>query len=143
MEKIPFFENLTWWQIQQVSELLYERNYERDEYLFEVEQPGAALFLIESGRVSIEVKGENHQLVVLAEIEAGAFLGELALLDQSPRSASARAIQSTRALALFRNDLDRLMEREPGITSHIFKALALVIGDRLKATNELIKSEAA
>lgn len=142
LRKIPLFEGLSRWQLKQVSELLYSRSYEPGEYLFEAGQPGAALFLIQTGRVSVEVD-EGTQQVVFAELEPGSFIGELALLDKSPRSASARAVESTQALALLRSDLEDLIQKEPEITTHIYKALAMVVGERLKATNELVKKDKA
>ncbi len=139
LKNIPIFQGLTHWQLKRVSELLYLRDYEAGEYLFEVGQPGAAVFLIHSGKVSVEVDdGEGH-LVILAELEPGSFIGELALLDQSPRSASARALVPTQAFALLRSDLETLVERDPALTAMMYRALAIVVGDRLKTTNELFK----
>ena len=141
LKKIPFFENLRRRQLQEVAKLVYERDYEENEHIFELGQPGAALFIIQQGEVSIEIPckngeiGETTQLAVLNKLS---FLGELALLDESPRSASARALTKTKALALFRKDLDRLGETHPDITAPIYRALATIIGNRLKATNELI-----
>ena len=82
--RIPIFEGLSSWQLKRVSELLYERHFEPGEYLFEVNHPGAALFLIHSGKVSIEVKdGDNHNLV-LAELQPGSFIGAASLYFSLP-----------------------------------------------------------
>jgi CRP-like cAMP-binding protein len=143
LKKIPIFNGLSHWQRKKVGELLYLRDYEAGEHLFELDQPGAAVFLIYSGKVSVEVDGDDGSRVVLAELEAGSFIGELALLDQSPRSASARAIQPTQAFALLRSDLETLVERDPALSALIYRALATVVGDRLKTTNELFQREKA
>lgn len=143
LRKIPIFQELSRWQVKRISELLYSRTYEPGEYLFQVDQPGAALFLIHSGKVSVEVDDGQGTLSVLAELEAGSFIGELALLDQSPRSASAKAVVPTQTFALLRSDLEKLVEKEPEITTLVYKAVAQVIGDRLKATNEMVKKEQA
>lgn len=139
LKKIPFFENLKKRQLEQVAQIVYERDYEENEYLFEVAQPGAALFIIQSGEISVEIPDEHGNHAQLAVLSKYAFVGELALLDEAPRSASARAVSKTRVLALFRRDLEQLAETHPDITSHIFRSLATIIGLRLKATNDLIE----
>lgn len=152
LKKIPFFENLKKHQLEEVAQAIYEREYREGEYIFEAGQPGAALFIIQHGEVSVEITSEIDphdadnggsaakptQLAILAK---HAFLGELALLDESPRSASARALVPTKVLALFRKDLDQLAITNPDITTNIYKSLAVIIGNRLKATNDLIEKK--
>ena len=139
LKKIPFFENLKKHQLEQVAQIVYERNYRENEFIFESDQPGAALFIIQSGEISVEMPQEHAEATQLAVLGKHSFLGELALLDESPRSASARTLVPTKVFALFRKDLAHLAETHPDITSHIYSALALIIGNRLKATNELIE----
>ena len=147
LRTIPFFENLTDKQLKTLAQSLHERRYEEDEYLFETNHPGAALFIIMKGEVVIEagpekgsVKGDDHQLAVL---KAGEFLGDLALLDQSPRSASARALKPTLTYALFRGDLNRLVKTDPEIACEIYRSLACIVGERLKATNRQVHARKA
>lgn len=143
LKKIPFFENLKKHQLNEVASVVYEREYREGEFVFEVGQPGAALFIIQHGEVSVEIanerEGESAEVTQLAVLAKHAFLGELALLDESPRSASARALVPTKVIALFRKDLDQLALTHPDITTNIYKSLAIIIGNRLKATNDLIE----
>lgn len=134
LRKIPFFEALSDKQLKLIAQHLHERRYEENDFLFEVNHPGAALFIIMRGEVSVETLSSG-QVTQLALIRPGEFLGELALLDDSPRSASARAVRPTQAYALFRGDLLKLTQEEPEIACEIYRALAWVIGERLKATN--------
>jgi CRP-like cAMP-binding protein len=117
---------------------MFERTYDADEPIFEEGQPGAALFLILNGKVAIEICRETST-TRLAVLERGAFFGEMALLDDSPRSANARAVERTRALALYRNDLNGLMHRHARTACQIYRSLAAMIGDRLRSTNELVQ----
>lgn len=142
LKNLPFFSELSNWQLRKVSEIVFERSYETGELIFEEGQPGAALFLIVSGQVSVEIMKEKFT-AKLAVLEKGAFFGELALLDESPRSASARAMEPTKTLALYRNDLNHLIHTDPETACHIYRALARIVGDRLKSTNELVQSEGA
>ena len=134
----PFFSKLSNWQLKQVNEVFYERTYQDGEYIFEQQQPGAALFFIEDGQVAIHVQSKTDSPLQLAMLTKGQFLGELALLDESPRSASAVAVGATKLLALYRKDLEVFSKTKPEIASEIYKALAMIVGDRLKATNELL-----
>ncbi len=137
LKTIPFFEHLTERQITKMAQHLHVRRYEENEYLFEVNHPGAALFIIMTGEVAIETSNDSTR-TLLARIGAGQFLGELALLDETPRSASARATKPTQTFALFRGDLARMVETEPEIACEIYKSLAWIVGERLKATNRQI-----
>jgi CRP-like cAMP-binding protein len=139
LKRLPFFENLKKNQLEQVSQMVYERDYRENEFLFETGQPGAALFIVQSGEISVEIPHESEGPTQLAVLGKHAFLGELALLDESPRSASARALVPTKVFALFRKDLAHLADTHPDISSQIYSTLALIIGNRLKATNELIE----
>ena len=138
LKRIPFFEKLKKHQLDEVAQVIYEREYREGEYVFEVDQPGAALFIIQTGEISVEIHDANGEPTQLATLNKNAFFGELALLDEAPRSASARALVPTKVLALFRRDLDQLSTTNPDITTNIYKSLATIIGNRLKATNELI-----
>jgi CRP/FNR family transcriptional regulator, cyclic AMP receptor protein len=138
LKTVPFFDRLSKRQLKTVSDIMFERSYESDESIFEEGQPGAALFLILDGKVAIEIYRETRT-TRLAVLEKGAFFGELALLDDTPRSANARALEPTRTLALYRNDLNRLRHRHARTACQIYRSLATMIGDRLRATNELVQ----
>jgi CRP-like cAMP-binding protein len=139
LKTVPFFNELSHRQLKTVSDIMFERNFEPDELIFMEGQPGAALFLILDGKVAVEMCRENHT-TILAILESGAFLGEMALLNEAPRSANARSLERTHALALYRNDLSRLIQRDPQTACQIYHALASIVGDRLRSTNELLQT---
>lgn len=134
----PFFSKLSNWHLKQINEVFYERTYQDGEFIFEQGQPGAALFLIEDGQVAIQANNKTDGPLQLALLPKGQFLGELALLDETPRSASAIAVGPTKLLALYRKDLEIFSLTKPEIAVEIYRALSGVVGDRLKATNELL-----
>ena len=120
---------------------MFERTYDVDESIFEEGQPGAALFLILDGKVAVEVLRETST-TRLAVLEKGAFFGEMALLDETPRSATARALEPTRTLALYRNDLNGLVHRDAKTACQIYRLLAGMMAERLRLTNELVQMKA-
>jgi CRP/FNR family transcriptional regulator, cyclic AMP receptor protein len=131
----PIFANLSARELKKTSALIYERSYQAGEYLFEKGQPGTAMFIIKTGQVKVVVPGHDSE-VELATINPEDFLGELALLDDTPRSASAKAAEKTETLAFFREDLSELVETYPSIAVKIMRDLAIIVGQRLKASNE-------
>lgn len=137
LKNIPLFESLKYTQLKFIANIMHVRDYEEGESIFEINQPGAALFIVQEGDVSIFIP-ENDSEKNLAELHPGTFFGELALLDQTPRSASAKAKTNCKILALFRKDLDELIDHQPEIASRIYQSLAILIGERLKATNKLV-----
>lgn len=139
LKTMSFFNELSHRQLKNVSGIMFERSYDTDELIFEEGQPGAALFLILAGRVAIELCRAD-KTVALATLEEGDFFGEMALLNEAPRSADARALENTRALALYRNDLSDLIRRDPQGACQIYRALASMISDRLRLTNELVQA---
>ena len=137
LKTVPFFNELSHRQLKTVSDIMFERNFEPDELIFTEGQPGAALFLILDGKVAVEMCREKR-ITILAILERGAFLGEMASINEAPRSANARSLERTCALALYRNDLSRLIQRDPQAACQIYRALASIVGDRLRSTNELL-----
>ena len=136
LEQIPLFKHLSKKEIKKVNLISYERNYKRDEFLFKEGNPGAGMFIIKNGSIAIERKSEKGDIILLATLISGDFVGELALLNDSPRSASARCSKNTKVIVFFRQDLFNLIDREPVLGSKILKELAIMIGERLKETNE-------
>jgi len=138
LKTVPFFDQLSNRQLKSVSDIIFERTYETNESIFEEGQPGAALFLILDGKIAIEICRETST-TRLAVLDRGAFFGEMALLDETPRSATARALERTRTLALYRNDLNGLVQRDAKTACQSYRSLAGMIGDRLRLTNELVQ----
>ena len=132
---IPLFAGLSKRELRVVGEIVHQRSYQAGEFIFKKGQPGAAMFIITAGGVDIIDHGTDED-TVLASIGAGTFFGELALLDDSPRSASAMATQATEIYAFFRGDFLDLLKSAPQIGAKVYRELAVIIGARLKATNE-------
>jgi CRP-like cAMP-binding protein len=73
--------------------------------------------------------------MVFAQLCSGDFFGELALLDEEPRSAMAEAQEPSKLIGFFRTDLLTLMHRSPELGNKILINLSRVLGERLRQTN--------
>ena len=140
LSRIPLFERLSRRELRKVLGIIHHRRFAPGEHVFTCGQPGAAMFVIKKGTVEIVAPGRDGAETVLAQLTDATFLGELALLDDSPRSASARALEPTEVFALFRSDLNRFFETEHEIAGKILRQLAMVVGQRLKATNQQLST---
>jgi len=133
---IPLFEQLTDRELSGIERILHERMYAPGEEIFRKGEPGVAMYIIGSGSVTIRVGKSGKPL---AELEGGEFFGELALLDESPRSASAVAKTESKVFAFSQPDLFSLIERDHHLGIKVIVALARIIGDRLKRTNDQLQ----
>jgi CRP/FNR family cyclic AMP-dependent transcriptional regulator len=110
--------------LQAIARTLRARRFRRGEVLFHEGDPGDALFVVASGAVKVVVPSEDGEEAILATLRRGDFLGELALLDGAPRSASAIALEPTEALTLPREQFRALVAGEPAIRDALLAAVA-------------------
>lgn len=135
LKRIPVFDGLDARDLLQIEKILHEREYRPQERIFLQGDPGHGMYIIVEGDVEIVSEPGHHLLTVLHESE---FFGELALLDESPRTATAVAQSPCRLLCLVQSDLYDLMDRNPKLGVKILVQLARTIGERLKKTNEYV-----
>ena len=138
LKKIPIFSELTWMELKKLETIIHERVYAKDEVVFQEYEPGAGMYIIKSGEIGL-TKTEDGQEIKLAELQQGEFFGELSLLNDTPRTATARALRRTELLGFFRPDLLNLLQRDPKLGSRVLLKLAQVISQRLQHATERIK----
>jgi CRP/FNR family transcriptional regulator, cyclic AMP receptor protein len=133
LSKLFLFETLSHGELKIVNSLLHERDYLKGEIIFDAGEDGQALYIILSGKILICHQGEPVSGKI-AELEPGRLFGELALLDNSPRSTQTRALEDTSLAVFFRQDFLGLLDTHAVITSKISLQLAKHIGKRLRET---------
>jgi CRP/FNR family cyclic AMP-dependent transcriptional regulator len=106
-----------------LAERSVERPYARHSRLFHQGDPGTGLFVLVSGLVKVVVTSEDGEEMVLVTLGPGEALGELAIVDGGPRSASAEALEPTVALLITREVLIDLATRDRGLTEALLQAL--------------------
>ena len=139
LERIPIFENLLKKELKNISYLTHEREYKANEYVFKKHAPAEGMYVILHGEIEIKDSKSGN---VFANLHSGDFFGELALLDEEPRSASAICNVPSRLIGFFRTDLLTLINRYPELGNKILLNLSRVLGERLRETNKnIIKSK--
>jgi CRP-like cAMP-binding protein len=129
LKRIPIFKDLTYKELKSVERILHRRTYKADEVIFNENEPGVGMYIIESGKVHITLGKEGKLLVLLSN---GDFFGEMALILEGHRTASAIAKEPTKLLGFFQSDLFNLLETNPKTGNKILQHLAQMIAERLR-----------
>ncbi|MCM2289060.1 MAG: cyclic nucleotide-binding domain-containing protein [Sulfuritalea sp.] len=147
---LSLFVQLTPAELQIVDGLLHERSYLEGEVIFDEGEEGQAIYIVASGEVLIsrqervDAGGESSEQAAhprrrqgdsgrVAQLGPGTFFGELALLDNSPRSAQARAAAPCQLIVFFRDDFVGLLDTHARIASKISRQLACHLGARMRS----------
>lgn len=94
-----------------LAQRMRSRRFARDEVIFHRDDPASHLYVIVAGTVKISLPDENGREVVVAIERGGDEFGELALFDESPRSATVTALTETECLLLARKDFMEALDR--------------------------------
>ena len=135
--EIPLFKDLRRRDRREIVNLFHVRNFAKNEVIFQADTPGMGMYIIVEGSVEIVSPNENRKFV-LAELNEGDFFGEMSLIDETPRSATATASVPTQAIVIFRTNLKDLMNRKPKLGLILLRRLASIIAFRLREANPLL-----
>lgn len=140
LSQIPIFQGLHKLALGELLGIMVARKYLPDEVVFEEGETGRALFIIESGEVavikSITHSPENTEKKVITRLGPGSFFGEMALLEERPRSATVKTTQGSVLYFIYKVKFDSFVEKHPGIGVKILHNLAKVLSARLRETSE-------
>ena len=132
LKKMFLFAELSRREVGVVHGFMHERSYLKGEVIFDEGEKGEAFYIVLTGSVLICRQGQANNPI--ATLDSGKFFGELALLDDAPRSAQLRAAVDCTLLVLFRGDFLGLMQSHGLIASKIAIQLARHLGARLRAS---------
>ncbi|HUR59496.1 MAG TPA: cyclic nucleotide-binding domain-containing protein [Opitutaceae bacterium] len=108
------------------------RTFRAGEIIFSSGDWGDGIYLIKTGRVRITAVLDNNASRTLATFHPGDFFGEMSVIDDAPRSATAQAETDTQALFLGREELLRMLEQNP----HLALNLVREFSKRMRALNQ-------
>ena len=139
LQQTELFSELPVTELKAICQIASEVTYPADATLFEEGDEGDSLYLMVDGEVSIIKAGTE----VLFFSEKGYCLGEIALIDNKPRSATVKTVKSTQFLRITRHDFYNAMAREPRIGSGMFRVLNDKIRHDLEIQMSAIRKEIA
>ena len=136
LAKVPFFDGLTREALSLIAQVTTEESHALGTRIFQYGDPGDKLFIILEGKVRIsrEVAGMGEE--ALAVLGAGQVFGEMALLDEAPRSADARAHERCRLLVITKDAFEDLLFMHKDLAYEVLWACVRMLSTRLRETND-------
>lgn len=119
LAEVPLFRNLSRRHIKRVASLARMRRFASGAPIVRAGEPGSALFVLLDGAARVVTpKGRSKRL------RAGDFFGEMALLDDSPRSADVVADGDVLTMTISRSAFGKLLRSEPAVAHELLRTLA-------------------
>ena len=138
LKAVPFFRDLTPEELDRVISLGRMVTYPKDMVLFKEGDPGEALYVVVDGSVrigkSVSATGDH----AMAFMERGSCFGEMALVDEFPRSATAVACQESRILFIEKHIFVNLLEKDPVVARKILWEFCRSLSLRLREASDRI-----
>lgn len=129
--KIPLLSGFSTDELWQVAQVIEEVTFYKDETFIEENDVGDALYLVISGEILIH-SGDTE----IARVGEGAMIGELALLDGEPRSASVTALSDISLLKIDRGQFEDIMQANPNAAMGVIKVLVKRLRENIATTRQ-------
>lgn len=140
LSQVYLFRELAPHEMERVLSISKEKRVKKNEMIFKEGDIGDAFYLIVTGsvRISTLVPGVGEEaLTILSE---GEYFGEMALIDDAPRSASAIANDDGMLLYIGKDDFRNLLEQQTDIAYKLLWVFTKTLSARLRKTDEQLKS---
>ena len=139
ISQIPLFSELGPLELGEVAEICLKEKFNPGEVIFKEGEPGDKFYIILKGEVEIYKEISEGREEVLAKLKAGDYFGEMSLIDNAPRSASARAVGEVVALTISKPDFEILLKASDSLSAKIYKFFVQTLSKRLRDANDKIK----
>jgi len=124
LRTVPLFREVPPAELRAIAQLVRERQFPKGSLILSEGDPGDALYFIVYGQVKVTVVAEDGREVILSVLGDGAFFGEMALLDDEPRSAHVISMEDTTLLQLRRDDFRTRLQEAPGLAIALLRELS-------------------
>jgi len=140
LSQVFLFRELTPHEMNTLITISKEKRAKKNEMIFREGDVGDAFYLIVSGsiRISTFVPGVGEEALTI--LREGEYFGEMSLIDDAPRSASAIANDDTILLLIGKDDFRKLLAQETGIAYKLLWIFTKTLSARLRKTDEQLKS---
>ncbi len=138
VRQLELFSNLSDEEVDILVRHSKIRSLVEDEVLFHQGDDGDFFAVIIDGRIEIAKHTEKETPIALASLSSGDTLGEMALIDQETRSASAIAIEPTSVFILSRQSFDMLVHQHPRCGTKLLRKLAAILCNHIRETSKIL-----
>ncbi len=132
------FELLNDEQLMKIAEMVEEHHFRKGDHVCREGAWGDSMFIIGDGELKIVKKLSAENVWDITSLRHGDFFGEVALIDGSPRTASAVALTNSTVFELFGRDFKKLISAGDDLSNRMLESLLRVLINRLRATDDLI-----
>lgn len=146
LRSIKVFEQFTDYELKIFSEFLHERVFAGEELIIREGESGYGFYIIFSGTVEIYVHSTSTELApgqnqLIARLSKQDYFGELSLLEKrNKRNATAISKGESRLIAIYKPDLEEMIERYPVVGAKFLQAISLIVAMRFNSVTEEIKT---
>ena len=124
LEQVEIFQGLSQEELEALSASSTSRSFPKNTVVIHENDPADSLFVIESGKVKVYCSDKNGKEFIMNTQGAGDYFGELALLDDSTRSASVRTVEKCSFCIIYKEDFNRVLDEHPNIGRQLVRNLA-------------------
>jgi CRP/FNR family transcriptional regulator, cyclic AMP receptor protein len=144
LKNLLFFSYLSPKQVDKIMSYIEPLDLNAGDVLFEEGDNGDYVCFIVNGSLEVlKMTTWQNFTTVIATLYEGSCIGEMALIDHAPRSATIRANENTRLAILTQKAFDVMLETEPELGVSILKGVAQTLSDNLRATTDKLADEVA
>ncbi len=136
LHRSSLFAELSPTELDTLARSAERRDFTRDEVIFAMNEPADGLYVVASGRVKVSIPSSEGREIIIATLGPGQIFGEMALIDDEPRSASVVAQLASTTYRIHRSDFERVLESHPSIARKLLRELSL----RLRRANAQMES---
>ena len=127
LAEVPIFAGLKQSDLDQLTHCSTRRWFKRGSVIVTEGDPADGLYVVVSGRIKVLLSDNEGKEVLLTVASRGACFGEIALLDEEPRSASVAALEKTELLIIYRDHFMDLLDNHPELARSLIRSLAYMV----------------
>jgi len=136
LRNVPLFADLSDKDLESVSKLAATRTYPKNTIIISEGDDSDSLYAVLSGKVKVYLSDDEGREIIINILSDGEYFGELALLDDSPRSASVMTLEETKLAVISKSAFEESLAKNPPMALHIIRELS----SRLRSLTRNVKS---
>jgi CRP-like cAMP-binding protein len=135
LSMIPLFDRLNGQELGVLAKYINVIDVNPGEYIFKEGDKGDYVCFVEKGSLDVMKRSSAGGTAIIATLTRGRSIGEMAVIDKFPRSATIRARTEATLLTLTRSGFDLILEQEPTIGVKILKGISRLLSQNLRRTS--------
>lgn len=137
LKKIFLFKQFTAMELLDFNRVVESHTVQPGDTIISQGEIGDALYIIKRGTVDVMLTG-GESPIILTTLSAIDHFGEMALLDDNPRSATVRAATEVELLIVKRSQLETALAKKPVIAAKFYRAMSCAMAERLRKSNDAV-----